>query len=73
MSKYIVTFKGSPRFSLQQVIGSENGGEGYELFESKEQMEDFISENDDLRRVRVYKIEKEFKLSNENIKLKEIK
>jgi len=69
MTKYIVTFAQSSNVGIGQFL--QGGYSSYRLFDNKEAMEDFIVDVE-LKDIRVYKIEKEFKLKRDKIALKEV-
>ena len=72
MTKYIITFDYSTS-NIGALMQAYAGSSNYVCCESKESMEDYLSEHTDLKNIRVYKIETEFKINLGKVELKEVK
>ena len=72
MTKYIVSFRNNDAVSeFVKITASDMIG--YRRFDDKKTMEEFIENSIDFKDIRVYKIEKEYKLQRDNVVLKEVK
>lgn len=72
MTKYIVSFRNNDTVNeFIKITAIEQTG--YVQFDDKKSMEEFVENSTELKDIRVYKIEKEYKLQRDSIVLKEVK